>query len=226
MTDTEHKFVSDIAFTPAVKAEQERLGSRAGYAKMEAGAGWRSTADEDLRGFIAARNSFYLATVNEEGHPYIQHRGGDTGFLKVLDDKTLAFADYSGNRQYITVGAMRHNPKAFIFLMDYPNRRRVKIWGRARFEEDDKALIRQVAGDTDSKVERVILFDIDAWDVNCPKYITPRYTEDELQPAIAAYEDRIRELTEENRRLHEQLNAAKATTSTNTPENPLVEEQR
>ena len=123
--------VSDIAFTPAVKSQQERFGSRAGYASMEEKGGWQDKVSSDLKGFIAERDSLYMATTSSEGHPYIQHRGGEKGFLKVLDEKTLAFADFSGNRQYVTLGNLSENNRAFIFLMDYENQRRIKIWGRA-----------------------------------------------------------------------------------------------
>ncbi len=128
--------VSDVAFTPAVKVEQERHGSRAGYAKMEQKGGWRDRVTPDLAAFIAERDSFYLTTASAEGQPYTQHRGGRPGFLKVLDERTLAFADFRGNRQYITAGNLSENVQAFIFLMDYANRRRIKIWGRARIVED------------------------------------------------------------------------------------------
>ncbi len=133
------RIVSDIAFTPAVKAAQARLGSRAGYAKMEQRGGWRDTVTADLARFIAERDSFYLATASADGRPYIQHRGGPKGFLNVLDEHTLAFADFSGNRQYISMGNLAENDQAFIFLMDYANRRRIKIWGRAEVVEDDEA---------------------------------------------------------------------------------------
>ena len=136
--------VSDIAFTPAVKSQQERFGSRAGYASMEKKGGWQDKVSSDLKGFIAERDSLYMATTSSEGHPYIQHRGGEKGFLKVLDEKTLAFADFSGNRQYVTLGNLSENNRAFIFLMDYENQRRIKIWGRAEVVEDDAKLTSQV----------------------------------------------------------------------------------
>jgi predicted pyridoxine 5'-phosphate oxidase superfamily flavin-nucleotide-binding protein len=122
---------SDIAFTPAVKAEQARRGSRQGYARMEEKGGWRSAITPDLAEFIAERDSFYLATASADGQPYVQHRGGPPGFLRALDERTLGFADFRGNRQYISAGNLAENPRAFIFLMDYPNRRRIKLWGRA-----------------------------------------------------------------------------------------------
>ncbi len=190
--------VSDIAFTPTVKAAQEKRGSRRGYAKMEEKGGWKDSITPDLADFIARRDSFYLGTANAAGQPYIQHRGGPLGFLKVLDDKTLGFADYGGNRQYITIGTLEENDKAYIFLMDYPNRRRIKIWGRARYVEDDPELLARVADpDYDAKPERAILFTLDAWDVNCPQHITPRFTEAEIEPTLAALKSRVAALEAE-----------------------------
>ena len=190
--------ISDIAFTPAVKAVQERLGSRAGYARMEEKRGWRDRVTDDLAAFLIQRDSFYLATATAEGQPYIQHRGGPAGFLKVLDDKTLAFADFSGNRQYITSGNLGENDKAYIFLMDYPNRRRIKIWGRARIVEDDRDLIEKLIEPSYAgKPERAILFTVEAWDVNCPQHITQRYTEEEILALVSPLKQRIAELEAE-----------------------------
>ena len=190
--------ISDIAFTPAVKAVQERLGSRAGYARMEERGGWRDRVTDDLAAFLLERDSFYLATATADGQPYIQHRGGPAGFLKVLDDKTLAFADFSGNRQYITAGNLGENDRAYIFLMDYPNRRRIKIWGRARLVENDPALLeRLLEPGYAGKPERAIVFTIEAWDVNCPQHITPRYSDDEILALIAPLKHRIAELEAE-----------------------------
>ena len=135
-----HTYSSDVAFTPAVKAIQTRKGSRQGYANVEARGGWRTEIDENLAGFLAETDSFFLATASADGQPYIQHRGGPKGFVKILDKNTIAFADYSGNRQYITQGNLSENPKANIFVMDYAHRRRVKLWGEARVVEDDPAL--------------------------------------------------------------------------------------
>ena len=177
---------SDVAFTPAVKAIQERLGSRRSYEKMEQGRGWGERVTDDLASFVAERDSFYLGTASADGQPYIQHRGGKPGFLKVLDDKTLGFADFVGNRQYISMGNLSENPKAFIFLMDYPNRRRVKLWGRAEFVEDDPALLDRLADeDYEGRPERAFLFHLEAWDVNCPQHITPRYTVEEIDRAAS-----------------------------------------
>lgn len=173
--------ISDVAFTPAVKAQQELRGSRKGYTRMEERGGWSDQIDEYLAAFIAERDSLYFGTASTDGRPYIQHRGGPKGFLKVLDSSTLAFADYAGNKQYISLGNLSENDQAFIFLMDYPNRLRIKIWGRAEVVEDDPALLEQVfdAG-YKARPERVILFHLEAWDRNCPQHIRPRFTEEEI----------------------------------------------
>ena len=196
MTDTSPEtFISDIAFTDAVKQVQEAKGSRDGYAKMEQKGGWQSTVTDDLAGFIADMDSFYLATASANGQPYIQHRGGAKGFLKVLDDKTLAFADFTGNRQYISLGNLSENNQAYIFLMDYPNRRRIKIWGRARVVNDDPDLLDQLMDKTTrAKPEQVIVFDISVWDVNCPQHITPRYTEAQVGDMVLSLKQRIADL--------------------------------
>tara|TARA_R110002124_G_scaffold226949_2_gene392144 strand:+ start:27505 stop:28107 length:603 start_codon:yes stop_codon:yes gene_type:complete len=193
------KPTSDVAFTETVKAIQERKGSRKGYARMEDKGGWADRVTDDLAAFIAARDSFYMATATADGQPYIQHRGGKPGFLKLLDDKTLAFADFAGNRQYLTQGNLEDNPKAFIFLMDYANRRRIKIWGTARMVEDDAELIRRLtdADYAEGTPERAVLFEIAAWDVNCPQHITPRFTEADVARAVQPLYDRIRELEAE-----------------------------
>ena len=151
------KTPSDVAFTPAVKAIQQRKGSRQSYARMEQDGGWQTTVTPDLAEFLADLDSFYLGTATADGQPYIQHRGGPPGFLKVLDDRTLAFADFGGNRQYVTLGNLSENPRAFIFLMDYANRRRVKVWGTARVVEGDAGLEQQLRDPAyPGKVERVI----------------------------------------------------------------------
>lgn len=201
--------VSDIAFTPAVKAVQAQHGSRNAYARMEREGGWQQAISPELEAFIAERDSFYLGTANAEGQPYIQHRGGSKGFLKVLDDHTLAFADFRGNKQYITVGTLNENDKAFIFLMDYVNRRRIKIWGRARAVEDDAALMDQLLDPQyKARPERAIVFTVEAWDANCPQHIIPRYTEDEIASTVAPLHDRIAALEAENRALREAVAAA------------------
>ena len=187
--------ISDIAFTRAVKAIQERKGSRRAYEKMARKGGWRDTVTDELARFIAERDSFYLATASAQGQPYIQHRGGPPGFLKVVDARTLAFADFKGNRQYITAGNLSENDKACLFLMDYPNRRRIKIWGRARVVEDDADLLARLAEPAYGAVpEQAIVFEITAWDVNCPQHITPRFTEAQVAEIVAPLKRRIAEL--------------------------------
>jgi predicted pyridoxine 5'-phosphate oxidase superfamily flavin-nucleotide-binding protein len=202
------EFVSDIAFTPSVKTEQEKRGSREGYQKMAAKRDWRDTVSGDLETFIAERDSFYLATSSKDGQPYIQHRGGPKGFLKVLDEHTLAFADYSGNKQYISVGNLAENDQAYIFLMDYANRRRIKIWGRAKIVEDDAELLARLMPDGyKARPERVFVFTITAWDVNCPQHITPRYDEDMVRQVTQKLTARVGELEAENTQLRQQLDA-------------------
>ena len=190
--------VSDIAFTPSVKAAQQRNGSRSQYARMEQAHGWASTVTPDLAAQLAATRSFYLGTASAEGQPYIQHRGGTPGFLKVLDEKTLAFADLSGNRQYITTGNLAETPGAFIFIMDYARRRRVKIWGRARVvEDDDELLARLRPSQGGSVAERVIVFEIEAWDRNCPQHIPQLVAVEDVQEAVLRLQDRIASLEAE-----------------------------
>ena len=173
--------ISDVAFSRAVKAQQHRLGSREAYARRETRGGWSDRITPELAAFIGERESFYLGTASADGQPYIQHRGGPKGFLKVLDDRTLAFADYSGNAQYISMGNLTENDKAFVFLMDYPSRKRIKIWGTARFVEDDPVLLdRLVDPSYRARPERAFVFSVQAWDLNCPQHITPRYTVEEL----------------------------------------------
>lgn len=189
---------SDIGFTPAVKAIQTRKGSRGGYAHMEEGGGWRTEIDEVLAAFISEQTSFFLATATADGQPYIQHRGGPAGFIKVLDRTTLAFADYKGNRQYITQGNLSENPKAYIFLIDYVNRRRIKIWGEARVIEDDQALTTALMPkDYKARPEQTILFKIKAWDSNCPQHIPLKFDAADVAAAIAARDARIAELEAE-----------------------------
>jgi predicted pyridoxine 5'-phosphate oxidase superfamily flavin-nucleotide-binding protein len=194
------QFPSDVAFTPAVKSIQQSKGSRVSYAKVEQGRGWRTRVTPDLAEFLAGLDMFYLGTANAEGQPYIQHRGGSPGFLKVLDEKTLGFADFGGNRQYITLGNLSENPKAFIFLMDYANSRRVKLWGTAKVVEDDAELLDQLRDrDYPGKVERAIVFSIDAWDINCPQHIHKRFSQSQITPLIEELQGRIADLEEQLR---------------------------
>ena len=165
---------------------------------MEQSGGWRTTITEELAGFVADLDMFYLGTASADGQPYLQYRGGPPGFLKVLDGRTLGFADFGGNRQYITLGNLSENPKAFIFLMDYENRRRVKVWGCARVVEDDPTLLeRLVDKDYPGQPERAILFDVEAWDVNCPQHIHRRFGERRIAPVIEQLQTRISELETE-----------------------------
>lgn len=197
MTTAVHTYASDVAFTPAVKAIQARKGSREAYAQAEQ-RGWRTEVDDSLAAFLADANSFYFATASADGQPYIQHRGGPKGFLKVLDKQTLAFADYAGNRQFITQGNLAENPKAYIFVMDYAHRRRVKIWGEARVVEDDHALtISLMPKGYRARPEQVILFKIAAWDTNCPQHIPQKFDADDVAAALAARDQRIAELEAE-----------------------------
>jgi uncharacterized protein len=193
-----HTFSSDVAFTPAVKQIQARKGSRDAYARVEQHGGWRTEVDENLTAFLADANSLYLATATADGQPYIQHRGGPKGFVKVLDKNTLAFADYSGNRQYITHGNLSENPRAHIFLMDYAHRRRVKIWGEARVVDDDAALLKSLmpAG-YKARPEQAILFKVSAWDTNCPQHIPQKFDAADVAAALATRDARIAELEAE-----------------------------
>jgi uncharacterized protein len=196
MSDT-HIYPSDVAFSPAVKQIQTRKGSREGYALAEQ-RGWRTEVDDKLAAFLAETNSFYLATASADGQPYIQHRGGPKGFLKVLDKHTLAFADFAGNRQYITQGNLSENPKAYIFVMDYAHRRRVKIWGEARIVEDDSALVQSMMPKGyRARGEQVMLFTISAWDTNCPQHIPQKFDAADVAAALAARDARIAELEAE-----------------------------
>lgn len=197
MSDS-HLYPSDAAFSPAVKSIQARKGSREAFALLEQSRGWRTEIDENLAAFLAETNSFYLATASAGGQPYIQHRGGPKGFLKVLDKHTLAFADFAGNRQYITQGNLSENPTAFMFVMDYAHRRRVKIWGEARVVEDDSALMQSLMPKHyRARGEQVILFTIAAWDTNCPQHIPQKFDAADVAAALAARDARIAELEAE-----------------------------
>ncbi len=195
---------SDIAFTPAVKAQQARRGSRATYARMEARGGFRTDIDDTLIDFLSQVDTAYLATANAAGQPYAQHRGGPKGFIRLLDARTIGFADFAGNRQYISTGNLAENDRAFLFLMDYANRRRIKLWGRARVVEGDAALRARVQLDGyPARVEQVILFTVQAWDANCPQHIPQKLDEAEIATAIGRLESRITELEAENARLRD-----------------------
>jgi len=193
---------SDVAFTASVKAVQTRKGSRQTYSRLEERGGWQTRITSDLAEFIAAQTSAFLATVNADGQPYIQHRGGPPGFLHVLDDKTIAFADFAGNRQYITQGNLADNPKAHLFLIDYMHRKRVKIWGEARIVEGDTQLTARLMPDGyRARPEQVILFTVSAWDANCPQHIPQRFEAADVAAAITEREQRIAALEAEVARL-------------------------
>jgi predicted pyridoxine 5'-phosphate oxidase superfamily flavin-nucleotide-binding protein len=196
-------FASDVAFTDSVKAIQTRLGSRTAYARMEQGPGWETEITEEVAAFIAEQTSFFLATANAQGQPYIQHRGGPPGFLHVRDPGTLAFADFRGNRQYISLGNLAENAKVHLFLIDYAGRRRVKIWGEARVVEDDPALLAELAPkDYDARVERAIVIRVSTWDANCPQHIPQRFEAADVARALAERDRRIAELEAELQKQH------------------------
>lgn len=198
----ERRIASDVAFTPAVKAIQSRKGSRSAYARMESQGGWATAITPDLAAFIAAQTSVFLATANAQGQPYIQHRGGPPGFLRVLDEHTLGFADFNGNRQFISSGNLAENPKAHLFLIDYTMRQRIKLWGTARVIDDDPDLIeRLMPPDYKAKGEQAILFSVAAWDANCPQHIPQRLEAGDVARALQSRDERIAELEAEIRRL-------------------------
>jgi len=188
----EPAYSSDVAFSPAVKAVQARKGSRAAYARREQSGAWPSTVDDDLAAFLAEQTSVFLATASADGQPYVQHRGGPPGFIRVLDEHTLGFVDYAGNKQYITAGNLSENPKFCLFLIDYAHQRRIKIWGEARVVEADDALIaRLMPHGYKARPEHVVLLHVTAWDVNCPQHIPQKFDAADvarLQARITALE--------------------------------------
>lgn len=196
---------SDIAFTPAVKALQAERGSRASYARMEERGGFRTAISSDLADFLGEVDTAYLATVNSVGQPYAQHRGGPKGFIRMIGPQMLAFADYAGNRQYITTGNLADSDKAFLFLMDYANKRRIKIWGRARVE-NDAALIEQLMPQGyRARAEQAIVFEVEAWDINCPQHIPQKFDAAEVAHTVSQLEARIATLEAENTALRTQI---------------------
>ena len=205
MSDT-HTYSSDVAFTPAVKAIQARKGSRQAYAHVEENGGWRTEIDDKLAGLLANTNSFYMATATADGQPYIQHRGGPKGFVKILDKNTIAFADYAGNRQYLTEGNLSENNRAHIFIMDYAHRRRVKIWGEAKVIDHDPALLDALMPKGyKARPEQVIVFKIAAWDTNCPQHIPQKFDAADVAQALAVRDARIAELEAELARVKKEL---------------------
>ena len=199
---------TEVVFTPAAQRAMTSRGSVHGYTKKIA-AGFPERVTPDLAGFIAELDTAFFATVSAQGAPYIQHRGGPKGFIKVLDDKTLGFADYAGNRQYITLSNLEGNDKAFLFLLDFANRQRIKVWGRARVVENDPKLMEKLVDPGyRARPERAILFTIEAWDVNCSQHITERYTQNEVAVAVSGLRDRIAALEVENAELRAKLGPA------------------
>ncbi|MEZ6047611.1 MAG: pyridoxamine 5'-phosphate oxidase family protein [Planctomycetaceae bacterium] len=189
------EYPSDIAFTPSVKEIQTVKGSRATYANVESGRGWNTKVTPALSAFLSTLDMFYLGTANAAGQPYIQYRGGAPGFLKVLGEDQLGFADFRGNRQYITLGNLSENQQAFLFLMDYSQQRRIKIWGEARVVEGDEELNRKLQDESyPGQVEQAILFQIKAWDVNCPQHIHRRFRQTDIAPVVEQLQNRIQEL--------------------------------
>ncbi len=206
--DSPQAYSSDVAFTPTVKAAQARKGSRGSYARMEERGSWQTRITPDLAAFIAAQTSIFLATVNTDSQPYIQHRGGPPGFLRVLDDKTIGFVDFSGNRQYITAGNLADNPKAHLFLIDYAERRRIKIWGEARVVENDAELTAKLMPEGyAARPEQVILFTVAAWDSNCKQHIPQRFEAADVAAALAERDQRIAALEAEIRQMKEGVSA-------------------
>jgi predicted pyridoxine 5'-phosphate oxidase superfamily flavin-nucleotide-binding protein len=193
--DNSTPYASDVAFTPAVKAIQTRKGSRLANSRMEQRGSWETQITPELRDFIAGQTSFYVATANAQGQPYMQHRGGPAGFLRVLDEHRLAFVDYTGNKQYITAGNLSENPKAQLFLMDYEHRQRVKIWGDAQVIEGDETLIATLTtAGYGAKPEQVIVFTVKAWDANCPQHIPVRWDAEKVKAALDQRDRRIQAL--------------------------------
>ncbi len=202
MTESVHS--SDVAFTPTVKAIQERKGSRRSYGRMEERGGWQTRITPDLAAFIEAQISVFLGTANAAGQPYIQHRGGPPGFLRVLDERTIGFADFAGNRQYITQGNLADNAKAYLFLIDYTHKRRVKIWGEARVVEGDAELTARLMPEGyRARPEQAILFTVAAWDQNCEQHIPQRFEAADVEALITEATGRIAALEAEVKRLRE-----------------------
>ena len=202
MDATTRIYSSDVAFTPSVKAVQARKGSRGAYQRMEEKGSWQTQITPDLAGFIAAQTSVFLATASAEGQPYIQHRGGPAGFLRVLDESTIGFTDFIGNRQYITQGNLAVNPRAHLFLIDYTHQRRIKVWGTARVVEGDAALMARLMPEGyRARPEQAILFTVAAWDTNCSQHIPQRFDAADVAAALAERDARITALEEEIERL-------------------------
>ncbi len=207
---------ASVVFPPSARLMQQRFGSRGAYAKLDSPGGFADEVDERLSGFLAQLDSFFIATATAEGKPYIQHRGGPKGFLKVLGPKSLGFADFAGNRQYVTIGRLSENDAVCLFLIDYASRARIKVWGRARVVEDDPQLLTRLADLTyKARVERAIVIEIDAWDINCRQHIPQKFEAADVRAASEKLQARIGELEAES-------NALKAAISGLTEENALL----
>ncbi|AIT81798.1 pyridoxamine 5'-phosphate oxidase family protein [Novosphingobium pentaromativorans] len=201
---------SDVAFTASVKAMQQARGSREAYARIEQRGGFRTGINDDLADFLTRIDTAYLATASAGSQPYAQHRGGPPGFIRVIDARTLGFADFVGNRQYVTAGNLAENEQAFLFLMDYGARRRIKIWGLARVVADDPELVaRLMPQGYPARAEQAILFTVLAWDVNCPQHIPRKLDADDVTIAITSLEARIATLETENAELRAQIERTK-----------------
>ena len=198
-----HPFASDIAFTPSVKAIQTRQGSRSAYARMESQGGWETAISDELADFILRQTSVFLGTASAQGQPYIQHRGGPAGFLHVLDAQTIGFADFTGNRQFISSGNLAENSRAHLFLIDYATQQRVKLWGTARIVGGDRQLNeRLMPANYKAQSEQSLLFTVAAWDANCPKHIPLRLEADDIADALRTRDQKIAELQAELHRLN------------------------
>lgn len=198
---------SDVVFSDAVKAAQKAMGSRAAYAKMSEQGDWADTVTPELEQFIAQQDSLFLATASADGQPYIQHRGGPAGFLKTLDAHTLAFADFSGNRQYISVGNLSENSKVQLFLIDYAHQQRVKIWGNMQISEDQDLIDRLMPSNYRARAERALVLTVSAWDANCPKHIPHLMDAMAVREALTASQERITALERELEALRAHTNS-------------------
>ena len=195
--DTDRAPRSDVAFSPSVKAVQTERGSRRAYQHEAGGRDWEGEISEGLKSLIETVTTAFLATASADGQPYVQHRGGPPGFLRVLDERTIGFVDYSGNRQFITTGNLAENGRVHLFLIDYAHRQRVKIWGRARIVPADADLLARLMPEGyRARPEQVVLITVDAWDVNCPQHIPQLVEAEAVREALAKRDERIRELEE------------------------------
>ena len=193
---------SDVAFSAAVKHVQSERGSRGIYERVERDGGFETVVTDDLRAFLGEIDTAFLATASADGQPYVQHRGGPKGFVRALDDHTLAFVDFAGNRQYVTTGNLSENPRVCLFLIDYARRRRIKVWGTARVVPADDALVARLSTPGyRGRAERVMVIEVSAWDVNCPQHIPQKVDAAELAQVVERLQARIAELETENRRL-------------------------